>query len=55
MRTVSVGKEESFTVEVRNSSANRALGCRLSLWRPINADVVFRQLSERALRPASTM
>jgi hypothetical protein len=44
VRTVSVGKEESFTVEVRNRSANRALGCRLSLWRPINADVAFRQL-----------
>lgn len=45
IRSVSVGKPEDFTVEIRNTSANRAIGCRLSISRSINADVVFRQLN----------
>lgn len=45
VRAVSVGTAANFTVQIRNSSANRAVGCRLSLARPINADVTFRQLN----------
>lgn len=44
-RTVSVGTAANFTVQIRNTSANPALGCRLSLSRPINADVMFRVLN----------
>ena len=43
-RSVSVAKAANFTVQITNTSANQALGCRSSIARPINADVVFRQL-----------
>ena len=39
VRTVKAGTNAVFNVTVRNSSANAAVGCRLSLDRPIRADV----------------
>lgn len=45
VRSVGVGTAANFTVEIRNTSAAPAIGCRLSISRPINADVIFRQLN----------
>jgi hypothetical protein len=45
IRSVSVGIAANFTVQVKNTSAKPAIGCRLSISRPINADVVFRRLN----------
>ena len=44
MRAVKNGTAANFTVTVKNTTANRAIGCRLSLARPINATVTFRRL-----------
>ena len=46
-RSVNIGTPAHFTVQLKNSSANQAIGCRLSLQRPINADVVFRLLNQQ--------
>jgi hypothetical protein len=43
VRTVATNKVTNFNVTITNKTANRAVGCRLSLAPPIVADVIFRQ------------
>jgi len=42
VRTVAIGTATNFNVTITNKTANRAVGCRLSLTRPIVANVDFR-------------
>lgn len=48
VRTMAAGQASNFRVTVRNGGTARAVGCRVSLDRPILAAVVFRRLDASA-------
>jgi hypothetical protein len=54
VRTVAIDTATNFDVTITNTTANRAIGCRLSLARPIVASASFRRTNSAGVAVGAT-